>query len=463
MNTRIQFDADLIRRYDTTGPRYTSYPTAVSFHEGFTARDLADCARGSNEEVIPKPLSLYVHIPFCDTVCFYCGCNKVVTRDHGRVAPYLDHLQQEARLLRPLFDTDRRVEQLHWGGGTPTFLNEEEIRSLMAFLRGQFNLRDDDEGDYALELDPRKITPDTVALLREVGFNRVSIGVQDFDPAVQEAVNRIQPEAQTRAIYEAARRQGFRSINFDLIYGLPRQTPASFAATVDKVLALRPDRVAVFNYAHLPHMFKPQRRIDEAELPSPAQKLEILQDTIERLTAGGYVYIGMDHFALPDDSLAVAQREGSLYRNFQGFSPHAECDLVAMGISAISRVGDCYAQNVRTLDEYYARLDAGQLPVARGIRLTADDIIRRDVINEIICHGRLDIAPLEKRYGLDFAEYFATEWQALAPMEQDGLLERSEAGLVVTPVGRLLVRNIAMVFDRYLDRHQAGQRFSRVI
>ena len=460
---RIEFDAGLIERYDKSGPRYTSYPTAVQFHEGFGADDYCTIAARTNEADPPAPLSLYFHLPFCNTVCFYCGCNKVVTKDRSRAGPYLQRLHKEIELQARLFDRARQVTQLAWGGGTPTFISHEEMRALMAQTREHFNLLDDDSGEYSIEIDPREVKADTLALLRELGFNRMSLGVQDFDPRVQKAVNRIQDKDRTIAVLNEARNLGFRSINLDLIYGLPFQSVDSFARTLDIIIReADPDRLSVFNYAHLPEMFKPQRRINEADLPRPAEKLEILQMTIDKLTEAGYVYIGMDHFARPDDELAVAQRAGTLYRNFQGYSTHADCDLVAMGITAISKVGDSYAQNVRTLEQYYPLIDQGRLPIMRGIALDADDVLRRAVITQLICHFRLDFAAVEAAHGIRFTEYFAGELADLEAMEADGLLQKGETGIQVTPAGKLLIRNICMVFDRYL-RQQRQQRFSKVI
>ena len=388
----INFDPDLIRRYDKAGPRYTSYPTAVQFHTGFGEAQYRVWAQQTNEEPIPRPLSLYFHIPFCDTVCFYCACNKVVTKNRSKALPYLDHLYRELALQGALFDRDRHVDQLHWGGGTPTFLSHAQMEELMAETRRHFKLRDNDEGEYSIEIDPREADRETVAVLRRLGFNRMSLGVQDFDPRVQKAVNRHQSYEETMAVMGAARDEGFKSVSVDLIYGLPFQSVGSFARTLDTVIEASPDRISVFNYAHLPELFMPQRRINADELPSPAEKLDILAMAIERLTGAGYVFIGMDHFAKPDDELAVAQRSRTLYRNFQGYSTHADCDLVAMGITAISMVGDTYSQNVKTLDEYYAALDAGRLPILRGVELTPDDRLRRRVITELICHYRLDYA-----------------------------------------------------------------------
>jgi len=459
---QLTFDPDLIRRYDKSGPRYTSYPTAVQFHSGFTDTDYRAWAKRSNEAAPPRPLSLYFHLPFCDTVCFYCACNKVVTKDRKRASPYLGRLHREIAMQAELFDRTRVVEQLHWGGGTPTFISHEEIEELMNVTREHFRLRDDDKGEYGLEVDPREVRPETLALLRRLGFNRLSMGVQDFEPAVQKAVNRIQSEAETFAVLEQARTLGFRSISMDLIYGLPHQTVESFGRTLEKIIGAGPDRLSVFNYAHLPEIFKPQRRISASDLPSPQEKLNILQHTIERLTQAGYVYIGMDHFARPDDELAVAQRNGTLYRNFQGYSTHAECDLVGLGMTAIGMVGDCYSQNQRTLDDYYAALDVGRLPVMRGITLDADDKLRRAIITQLICHFTLDFGAIERAYNIRFTDYFSTELAELSVMQQDGLLDLDATTIRVRPAGKLLIRNICMVFDRYL-RQKQEQRFSKVI
>jgi oxygen-independent coproporphyrinogen III oxidase len=460
MNHQLIFDAELIHRYDKAGPRYTSYPTAVQFREGFGEAEYRAAAAASNAG--SAPLSLYFHLPFCDTVCYYCACNKIVTKNRKRTAPYLERLFREIELQSELFDRRRPVDQLHWGGGTPTFLSSEEMRALMEKTRRHFNLRADDSGEYSIEVDPREANAEIIALLRELGFNRLSLGVQDFDPTVQKAVNRIQSEAETFAVLDAARQTGFRSVNMDLIYGLPHQTVTSFAATLDKVIAAGPDRLSVFNYAHLPELFKTQRQIDTASLPAASEKLAILQHTIERLTAAGYVYIGMDHFARPDDELAVAQREGTLYRNFQGYSTHADCDLVAMGITAIGKVGDTYSQNVKTLDEYSAVLDAGRLPVFRGIVLSDDDKLRRAVITQLICHFELHFARIEQAFAIRFRDYFAAELAEFKSMQADGLLDLTEHSLLVRPAGKLLIRNICMVFDTYLRATQK-QRFSKVI
>jgi oxygen-independent coproporphyrinogen-3 oxidase len=462
MTQTVRFDADLIRRYDKSGPRYTSYPTAPQMTEAFGPAEYAQWAERTNAAQPPRPLSLYFHLPFCNTVCYYCGCNKIVTKDRSRAKPYLEHLFSEIEMQGRLFDRNRQVTQLHWGGGTPTFISHEEMTALMQATRKHFSLLDNDEGEYSIELDPREVRAGTLELLRELGFNRMSMGVQDFDAKVQAAVNRLQSETDTLRILQEARSHGFRSINMDLIYGLPFQSVKSFADTLQKVIDADPDRLSIFNYAHLPDMFKPQRRINEADLPSASVKLEILQMAIEKLTAAGYVYIGMDHFAKPDDELAVAQREGTLYRNFQGYSTHAECDLVGMGVTSISMVGDSYSQNERAMDDYVARIEAGQLPVMRGLNLSDDDLLRREVIMQLICHFHLEWTVIEQRFGIRFTEYFAQELEELSTMADDGLLELSGSTIQVSPAGVLLIRNICMVFDAYA-RLQAGRRYSKVI
>ena len=461
MNSTIIFDPALIRKYDQAGPRYTSYPTAVQFHEAFGEAEYREQAHASNAS--GRPLSLYLHIPFCDTVCFYCACNKIITKNRRHTTPYLDHLYQEIALQGALFDRSRPVTQLHWGGGTPTFISAAEMRELMQITGEHFHLLDDDSGEYSIEVDPREADARTIALLRELGFNRLSLGVQDFDPEVQQAVNRMQSREITLAAMEAARCEGFKSISVDLIYGLPHQNAARFGRTVEEIIAQGPDRLSVFNYAHLPELFKTQRQIDTRALPSPTEKLEILKTTIERLTAAGYVYIGMDHFAKPDDELAQAQRAGTLYRNFQGYSTHADCDLIGLGATSIGMVGDSYSQNHKTLEAYYAPLDENRLAVFRGVRLDADDRLRRVVITELICHFSLNFAAIEQRFDIQFRDYFAAELVELAEMQADGLLELTEADIQVLPPGRLLIRNICMVFDRYLRDQRHQRRFSRVI
>ncbi len=456
----IQWDSDLIRRYDQAGPRYTSYPTAVQFHDGVGSFDLLHALRASRRAL--RPLSLYLHLPFCANICYYCACNKVITKDRGRTQPYLQALEREMALIGHHVDKRQRIEQLHLGGGTPTFLSHDELRQLMSKLREHFTLLDDDSGDYSIEIDPREADWSTMGLLRELGFNRVSLGVQDLDPNVQRAINRLQSLEETRAIVEAARTLQFRSVNIDLIYGLPQQTPENFAHTVQQVIALQPDRLSLFNYAHLPERFMPQRRIDSGQLPSAATKLAMLQGSIEQLASAGYRYIGMDHFALPDDELASAQEDGSLQRNFQGYTTHGHCDLIGLGVSSISQVGDLYCQNSSDLAAYQVSLNNGQLATQRGLGCNDDDRIRRAVIQQLICHFQLDFADIEQRFAMSFRSYFADAWPALQQMHRDGLIELAERGIEVLPAGRLLVRSLCMLFDRYLGETNQ-QRFSRVI
>jgi len=462
MDQTIVFDLALIRRYDQSGPRYTSYPTAVEFHDGFGEPEYRRACARSNAS--GRPLSLYVHIPFCDMVCFYCACNKIATKDRSRAQPYLERVYRELELQGTLFGADRTVEQLHWGGGTPTFISRDQMRELMDHTRRHFRLAADEVGEYAIEIDPREADAQTVVLLRCLGFNRMSLGVQDLEPAVQRAVNRIQTEQETLAVLEAARAEGFRSISIDLIYGLPFQTVDSFMRTLERIVAFAPDRLSVFNYAHLPQRFMPQRRIDEADLPSPHTKLDILKTTGELLADAGYVYIGMDHFARPDDELAVAQRNGSLYRNFQGYSTHADCDLIGIGTTAIGKLDNSYSQNRRTLDEYYRDIDAGHLSVFQGIELSRDDEIRRDVITRLICNCALDVSSLEQTWGIEFADYFSDDLPKLAPMQEDGLLALDARHIRVLPKGRLLIRNICMAFDTYrAAKKDRPTGFSKVI
>jgi len=467
MDQALEFNLDLIRDYDKSGPRYTSYPTAIQFHEMFNKQHYENWAQWSNKQSeqasTPRPLSLYFHLPFCDTVCYYCGCSKVVTKNRNKAAPYLQRLHREIELQSELFNQNRPVDQLHWGGGTPTFISHDEMTQLMHKTRQHFNLHDDnDVGEYSIEIDPREVQNETIALLRELGFNRMSLGVQDFDERVQKAVNRIQSEEKTLSVIQETKQLGFKSVSIDLIYGLPLQSVDSFNRTLDKVINAEPDRLSIFNYAHLPEMFKPQRRINESDLPSAVEKLEILRQTIERLTDAGYVYIGMDHFAKPEDELAIAQRNGSLYRNFQGYSTHADCDLVAMGITAIGKVGHCYSQNVKTLDDYNEKLDAGELPVFRGVELNEDDLLRQHVITQLICHFQLNIPTLEREFGINFQVCFSNELAELDQFETDGLILITNDSIRVLPVGRLLIRNICMIFDRYL-KSASSQRFSKVI
>ena len=460
-NQTIEFDLALIKKYDKAGPRYTSYPTAVEFDADFNLEHYQKWCEKSNAN--NKPLSLYFHIPFCDTVCYYCGCSKIVTKNRDRAAPYLQRLHKEIAMQGALFEPHKKVQQLHWGGGTPTFISHQQMMDLMEQTKKHFNLLDDDSGEYSIELDPREVSPETMQVLRNIGFNRISLGVQDFNPKVQKAVNRIQSIKQTLNVIEQAQKLAFKSVSIDLIYGLPFQTPQSFDETLDKVIELSPDRISVYNYAHMPHLFKPQRRINEADLPSAQDKLTIFSQTIKKLTANGYVYIGMDHFAKYDDELAIAQREGTLQRNFQGYSTNGNADMVSMGVTAISHIGDSFSQNVKTDLEYYELLDKAILPMQRGIDLSKDDILRQEVISQLICHFELDTETVANKYAIDFWHYFADEQHDLLAMQQDGLLSLSKGSIKISAKGKLLVRNICMVFDFYLRQKQHNVRFSKTI
>jgi oxygen-independent coproporphyrinogen-3 oxidase len=458
------FDPNIIRRFDVNGPRYTSYPTADRFVEAFDSEAAKLWLGKRNIGGISRPLSLYFHIPFCNTICYYCACNKIITKDHGRSAKYLKYLGKELALQSASLegrDGEHEVIQLHWGGGTPTFLSHDEMRQLMGETLKHFKLLEG--GEYSIEVDPRKVDTATVALLGELGFNRMSVGVQDFDERVQIAVNRIQTEEETANVISAARANGFKSISVDLIYGLPFQTVMGFNRTLERVLAMDPDRLSIYNYAHMPTLFKPQRRIADADLPEPDTKLQILQLAIKKLTEAGYVFIGMDHFAKPDDEMAVAQRQGRLHRNFQGYSTYADCDMLSFGVSSISKVGPTYNQNVKTLDEYYDRLDAQILPVFRGIELNADDILRRSIIQALMCHFELSIESIESAHLIDFHEYFAEELADMKEMEAAGLLKVERDWITVLPPGRMLVRVITMLFDRYLRADRERKRYSKVI
>lgn len=460
----IDFDADLLTRLGKSGPRYTSYPTADRFSSSFGYRDYLHAVaglltRGGNK----RPLSLYLHIPFCDTVCYYCACNKIVTKRRDKAATYLSYLKREVAMHSQLLAGMNEVEQLHFGGGTPTYLSDEQMGDLMDHLRRCFRFAPDAQGEYSIEVDPRTVSPERVHSLRRQGFNRISLGVQDFDLEVQRAVNRVQPEHETRAVIDAARAAGFRSISIDLIYGLPKQTLASMECTLAKVIEASPDRISVYHYAHMPHLFKPQRRILDEDMPDSDTKLRMLQLCIERLGAAGYQYIGMDHFAKPDDDLAVAQRQGRLHRNFQGYSTHADSDLVACGVSSISALGGTYSQNVKTLDEYYDLLDQNELPIQRGIRLSMDDALRRAIIQKLMCQFELSMPSIEQAFPIVFADHFAGELAALEQLQQDGLVQLGPEWISVTPKGRLLIRNVCMVFDRYLAQPLQQPRYSQTV
>lgn len=454
----LEVDLDLIRRLDRNGPRYTSYPTADRFNNSFTVDSYCQWLGKRDPS---KPLSLYIHIPFCNTLCFYCGCNKIITKDRSKSEQYIQYLSREIEMQTALLEGERRLEQLHWGGGTPTFLSDNQMRTLMAVTGKHFKMVEN--GEYSIEIDPRKVSDGTIALLGELGFNRISIGVQDFDADVQKAVNRIQSEEETLRVIKASRANGFRSVSIDLIYGLPKQTLDSIKTTLAKVIAMNPDRLSIYNYAHLPTVFMPQRRIHEEDLPSAQTKLDILKLTVNTLTEAGYVYIGMDHFAKPNDELAVAQREGRLHRNFQGYSTHADCDLIAVGVSSIGKIGPTYSQNFRDLESYYAALDRNELPIMRGMELDADDIIRREIIQALMCHFAIDKPAFDADFQIDFNTYFATELDELAEYEREGLLTLAPDSIRVSPKGRMLIRNICMVFDKYLRTKQEHARYSKVI
>jgi len=460
-------DTELLKRYDRPGPRYTSYPAAPQFTSAFGVADLREQAARSNLGPGPHPLALYVHVPFCFSPCFYCGCTRLITRDTAKGERYVERLLHEIALIAPIFDRERQVVQLHLGGGTPNFLSAEMLEWLIDGIGEAFTLSRAPSRDYSIELDPRTVPPDYAPALARLGFNRVSLGVQDFDPEVQRAVNRIQSTEQTLDLIDACRDSGFRSVNIDLIYGLPRQTPTAFRRTLRMVMSARPDRLAVYGYAHLPGLFKAQRRIDPTLLPSAAERLELLRLAIEELCAGGYRYIGMDHFALPDDELVRAQEAGTLQRNFMGYTTHAGCDLVGLGVSAISHIGESYSQNFRELKKWESALAAGRLPLWRGLTLSADDKVRAEVIGQLMCQGVIDMRAIQMRYGLIFAAYFDEALARLRPHVADGLITIADGRIMATGSGRLLLRSIAMCFDAYLTSPAAADAarpsFSRVV
>lgn len=454
---------DLLRRYDVAGPRYTSYPTADRFVEAFTPEDYAQALtqRRSGASAMALPLSLYVHIPFCESLCYYCACNKIITKHRERAAGYLRYLAREVDLHTSLLGVGKAVSQLHLGGGSPTFLSDSELQALMAMLRRSFTFTPG--GEYSIEVDPRTVDPSRLNTLAELGFNRLSFGVQDFDPLVQKAVHRVQPADQVFALMAAARARGFESINADFIYGLPQQSPESFDRTLAQIVALRPDRIALYAYAHLPERFKPQRRIHTVELPSGAAKIAMLSRSLQTLVGAGYVYVGMDHFALRGDSLAVAKRQGRLHRNFQGYSTQPDCDLIGLGVSSIGRIGATYSQNAKTLEEYYDALDHGRFPVVRGLALSRDDLVRRATIMALMCQGQIQFEAIELGYLLDFKSYFAKELVALAALEDQGMVVVDDSSIQVTTQGWFFVRAVAMVFDRYLQTDRTRARFSKII
>lgn len=455
----LEFNPSLLRKYDVRGPRYTSYPTAPQFTEDFTAADYAEKAQQVGRK--KAPLSLYVHIPFCNTICFYCGCNKVITANYKRAESYLDFLEIEMQMQAKWF-ADREVTQLHFGGGTPTYLNEDDLRRVMGDLGRHFRLSDAPEREFSIEIDPRTVSREKLEVLAELGFNRMSLGVQDFDPDVQKAVNRIQSIEQTKAVLDVGRELGFRSTNVDLIYGLPKQTLESFEQTLDTVISMRPERLAVYSYAHMPQLFKTQKQINEADLPSADDKLDLLELTINAFTDAGYQYIGMDHFALPSDELAVALKEGTLQRNFQGYSTHAELDMLSLGVSSIGFLDDTYTQNSRDINEYQQTLAEGRLPIMRGSTLTQEDKLRRRVIQDIMCQGILRFKEVEDEFGIVFMEHFGKEIGEMTELMADALILLGADELRVTRKGRLFLRNIAMVFDEYLST-DGPQRYSKAI
>jgi len=453
----------LIRQYDVSGPRYTSYPTADRFVEAFTAQDYIQALeqRRSGASALALPLSLYVHIPFCESLCYYCACNKIITKHHDRATAYINYLKREVDLHIQHMGAGQTVSQLHFGGGSPTFLSDDELREVMGMLRRNFNLTPN--GEYSIEIDPRTIDNQRLDALAEMGFNRLSFGVQDFEPAVQKAVHRIQPAEQVFDLVHAARERGFEFINVDLIYGLPEQTPESVDRTMALISELKPDRIALYAYAHLPERFKPQRRISSTEIPTAASKVTMLSRSMAALMAAGYVYIGMDHFALPDDSLAVAKRQGRLHRNFQGYSTQPDCDMIGLGVSSIGKVGPTYSQNAKTLEEYYDFLDQGRFPIVKGLALSKDDLLRRSVIMALMCQGRLSFESIELAYLINFKEYFAKEMEILKGQVEEGLVELDDSGIQVTSKGWFFVRAVAMVFDRYLQTDRTRAKFSKIL
>lgn len=459
-NQAIQWNTSLIQRYDLAGPRYTSYPTAPQFRESFSEKTLLNAIVQSND--LSRPLSLYFHIPFCDTLCYYCGCNKVVTHNKGRALPYLERMIQEMALYAEQIDSNRQVQQIHWGGGTPTFISDSEMSLLMKSTRRLFKLADDAQGEFSIEIHPGRVSIQTMAHLRQLGFNRVSMGIQDFDTRVQNAVNRFNSQEQVANLVQALRRQNYRSISMDLIYGLPLQTCHSLKQTLNKVIDLSPERLSVFNYAHLPHLFKSQKLIREEDLPSPAQKLEMLHQCIEQLQSAGYIYIGMDHFAKPGDELVLAQERGDLQRNFQGYSTHGDCDLLAFGVSSISKINNVYVQNAKDLNRYQQHLDQSLLPIEKGFSLNSEDQLRAFVINQLICHFHLDFALVMREFGVDVSHHFQYELTQLQPMVEDGLISIGHNQLQVHNSGRMLIRRICMVFDEYLNNSQQI-RYSKII
>jgi oxygen-independent coproporphyrinogen III oxidase len=458
---QVYFDQDLVVRYGGRGPRYTSYPTALQFNDELTQADYEAKAKESNDSDVP--LSLYVHIPFCHSLCYYCGCNKIVTRNEERVSRYMEMLYKEIEMQSKLFDRKRKVEQLHFGGGTPTYLDKEQLAALMDHLRASFTFDESDAHEFSIEVDPRTVDAERIRELRALGFNRLSLGIQDFHEPVQKAVNRAQTPEEVQALMDSAREVGFGSISFDLIYGLPLQSVETFDKTLDVVIAMKPDRLAVYNYAHLPQRFKGQRMINSDDIPTPETKLDLLHHTIEKLCDAGFIYIGMDHFALPDDELVLARQNGTLQRNFQGYSTHRQCDMIALGVSGIGSIGNMFAQNSITTLEYEEIIERGELPIVKGLLIDDDDLIRAAVIQDLMCYDSLSFDDFGNEHGIDFREYFAAEIKKLDVLEKDDLIVLSDAGIEITPRGRLLLRNIAMTFDRYIDLEENEHRFSKAI
>jgi len=459
-NQPLVWDQAIIKRYDLAGPRYTSYPTAPQFSDQFTETALMNAIARSN--AAQRPLSLYFHIPFCDTLCYYCGCNKIVTNNKSRSRPYIERMIQELALYADLFDRSRKVTQLHWGGGTPTFISDDEMSLLMKSTAQLFQLTQDGSEEFSIEIHPGRVSSSTMQHLRHLGFNRVSMGVQDFDEKVQKAVNRFNTHDEVKTLVHHLRQQEYQSISMDLIYGLPFQTQKSMSDTLNKVIDMSPDRLSIFNYAHLPHLFKSQTLIHEQDLPSANEKVELLHFAIERLQEAGYVYIGMDHFAKPNDDLVIAQQQGKLQRNFQGYSTHGDCDLLAVGVSSISMIDNVYVQNAKELNQYQQKLDVALLPIAKGFTLNDEDKLRRYVISQLICHGTLSFDEVFTEFGVIAQRHFSRELNTLTPMVEDGLITITHKGIKVNNAGRMLIRRICMVFDEYLNNHQ-HIRYSKII
>jgi len=458
---QVYFDQDLVVRYGGRGPRYTSYPTALQFNDDLTQADYEAKAKESNDSDVP--LSLYIHIPFCHSLCYYCGCNKIVTRNEDRVSRYMEMLYKEIEMQSELFDRKRKVEQLHFGGGTPTYLDKEQLGALMDHLRQSFTFDESDAHEFSIEVDPRTVDAERIRELRALGFNRLSLGIQDFHEPVQQAVNRAQSPDEVQALMDSAREVGFGSISFDLIYGLPLQSVETFDKTLDVVIAMKPDRLAVYNYAHLPERFKGQRMIISDDIPTPETKLDLLHHTIDKLCDAGYIYIGMDHFALPDDELVLARQNGTLQRNFQGYSTHQQCDLIALGVSGIGGIGNMFAQNSITTMEYEEIIERGELPIKKGLLIDDDDLLRAAVIQDLMCYDSLSFDDFGAKHNVDFREYFASEIEKLDVLAKDDLIILSDAGIEITPRGRLLLRNIELTFDRYIDLEENDNRFSKAI